>query len=80
MQNQSKRSDNTSGIVGVNWSKSHDAWCVRIGMNGKRIRIGYFYDKNDAIKSRLNAEIKYYGAQQAPQRHLFEQYGVYTTK
>lgn len=76
MQNQSKRSDNTSGITGVNWSKSNDAWCVRIGMNGKRIHIGYFYDKNDAIKSRLNAEVKYYGFQHAPQRHLFEQYGI----
>lgn len=76
MQNQSKRSDNTSGIVGVNWSKSNNAWCVRIGVNGKRIHIGYFYDKTEAIKSRLKAEVKYYGAKHAPQRNLFDQYGI----
>ena len=76
MQNQSKRTDNTSGIVGVSWNKSNNAWCVRIGVNGQRIHIGYFCDKNDAIKSRLNAEIEYYGAEHAPQKHLFEQYGI----
>ncbi len=76
MQNQSKRIDNTSGIVGVNWNKSNNAWCVRIGVNGKRIHIGYFYDKNEAIKSRLCAEVKYYGTKHAPQRHLFKKYGI----
>ena len=32
---------------------------------------------DDAIKARLNAEAKYFG-KFAPQRHLFEQYGINT--
>ena len=37
--------------------------------------LGYFNIKEDAIKTRLEAEAKYYG-EFAPQRHLFEQYGI----
>ena len=44
-------------------------------INYKRIRVYYGNSKNDAIKARLEAEAKYYG-KFAPQRHLFEQYGI----
>jgi hypothetical protein len=37
--------------------------------------LGYFINKDDAIKTRLSAEAKYYG-EFAPQKHLFEEYGV----
>ena len=39
--------------------------------------LGSFSNKDDAIKARLNAEAKYFG-KFAPQRHLFEQYGINT--
>ena len=37
--------------------------------------LGYFNIKEDAIKTRLEAEAKYYG-EFAPQRYLFKQYGI----
>ena len=41
----------------------------------KRIIIGYFYKKEDAIVSRLKAELKYF-QDFAPQKHLFNQYNI----
>ena len=40
-----------------------------------KILITNTLDKNEAIKLRLEAELKYYG-KAAPQRHLFKQYGI----
>lgn len=36
-------------------------WCVRIKKDGKRITIGYFNNKDEAIHARKEAEIKYFG-------------------
>lgn len=75
MINQLKRSDNTSGVSGVNYHTKNNVWVARIGVNEKRIYLGSFADFEDAVKARLNAENKYYG-EFAPQQHLFEQYGI----
>lgn len=74
-QNHSLRKDNTSGVSGINFDKRNGLYVSRIQADNKRIFLGYFENKNDAIIARLNAEIKYYG-EFAPQRHLFEQYGI----
>lgn len=74
-QNHSKRKDNTSGITGVTFNKRMNQWQVCININKKRTHLGYFINKEDAIITRLKAEKKYYG-EFAPQRHLFEQYGI----
>lgn len=75
-RNKSIRSDNTSGVIGVSWNKNKNKWAVRIypEKTGEKF-IGYFTNKEDAIKARLEAEVKYYG-EFAPQRHLFEEYGI----
>ena len=73
--NKSKRTDNTSGIIGVSWNKNRQKWVSYINAGGKRIPLGYFIDKEEAIKSRLIAEQKYHQAF-APQRDLFSQYGI----
>ena len=44
--------------------------------DGKEINLGYFDNIEDAVKARLEGELKYFGAEFAPQRHLFEQYGI----
>ena len=44
-------------------------------VNGKNIYLGVFVNKEDAIKTRLNAEQKYFG-EFAPQQHLYEQYNI----
>ena len=43
-------------------------------MNGKF----YIYDwmEEEAIRTRLKAELKYFGNEFAPQRHLFKKYGI----
>lgn len=51
--------NNTSGVTGV--CKASNKWRAYIGVNEKQIFLGMFDDINDAIKARLNAEIKYFG-------------------
>lgn len=74
--NQTKRSDNTSGIIGVSLYRN-SKWRADISINKKRTCLGYFINKDDAIKARLKAELKYYG-EYAPQKFLFERYGITT--
>lgn len=68
-------STNTSGYTGVYFSKQHNKWVAQICVNDRIIYLGIFKDKNDAIFTRLEAELKHFG-KSAPQRHLFEQYGI----
>jgi hypothetical protein len=74
-RNKNRQTNNSSGIIGVAWHKSKNKWHARIGINKKLKHIGYFENKKDAIKARLQAEKECFG-EFAPQRHLFEQYGI----
>lgn len=73
--NRHLQKHNTSGYIGVSWHKLVQKWQARININKQETVIGYFANKDDAIKARLYAELKYYG-EFAPQKHLFEQYGI----
>lgn len=55
-KNNKKRNDNTSGITGVSFSRRHNLWCAYISNLGKRKHLGWFKEKEEAIKSRKNAE------------------------
>jgi len=59
--NQRKRITNTSGVVGVSWSKSANKWFAHISKNNSRTVLGYFEDFDEACKVRWDAEIEYYG-------------------
>ena len=74
-RNRTISKNNKSGVVGVLWNSRNNNWRVRIMVNKKSIEIGQFLNKEDAIKARLEAEFKYFG-EFAPQKHLFEQYGI----
>lgn len=74
-RNGSIRSTNTSGYIGVVWNKNRQKWVAQITVDYKNICLGYFADKEDAIRARLKGEAKYFG-EFAPQRHLYEQYGI----
>lgn len=65
-----------SGVLGVQKIKKSNKWRVMQPPDDKRKALGYFIDKEEAIMARLQAELEYYGAENAPQRHLFEQYGI----
>lgn len=51
---------NKSGHKGVMWMESRQKWKAYIGFKGKQINLGYFDDKEDAIKARKVAEEKYH--------------------
>lgn len=68
---------NNSGFVGVHFEKTRNKWVASITIDYKQIKLGRFVNKEDAIKTRLRAELKYFGLDFAPQRHLFEEYGIY---
>lgn len=74
-RNKSLSIRNHSGVIGVHYRKDINKWRATIMVNYDIKHLGSFINKTDAIKARLQAEIKYYG-EFAPQKHLFEQYGI----
>jgi hypothetical protein len=52
---------NKSGVVGVCWVESRKKWQANIRFQGKRITLGWFINKADAIKARKTAAAKYFG-------------------
>lgn len=73
--NHSKSIRNTSGVIGVNWNNSENKWIAQLKKEHKVVYYKRFNNKEDAIRARLKAEKEYFG-EFAPQRHLFEQYGL----
>lgn len=59
--NSSMYLNNTSGTKGVSWNKRFQKWMAYIQVDKKRMHLGYFDNKNDAIRARKEAEIKYFG-------------------
>ena len=75
------RKNNNSGVIGVSWNKKRQTWeayikCQELN-NGSHTFLGYYDVLNDAILARLQAEKKYM-KEFAPQKHLFDQYGINT--
>lgn len=52
---------NQSGRKGVCWHKKANKWMAYITLNMKRIYLGLYENKNDAIKAREDAEKEYFG-------------------
>lgn len=74
-QNRSVFKNNNSGVTGVCWMSKSNQWYAYLIKNKERILSQLFNNKEDAIKARLRAEAKYL-KEFAPQKHLFEQYGI----
>lgn len=66
--NCKKRTDNSSGYKNVYFDKSRKIWYTQFQVNGKSKRVGYFKNKEDAIKladirrKELHGEFYNYGA------------------
>ena len=56
-----KRRNSTSGFTGIYRYSAHKKFEVYIGVNGKKIHLGYFNNLKDAVEARWNAETKYWG-------------------
>ena len=59
---------NTSGTKGVSYNKSYNKWEVYIGVDKKRIRLGYFDDLASAIACRREGELKYWNTYKEGER------------
>lgn len=70
-QNISLQKNNKSGITGVYYGKQINKWIANITVDKKVKYLGSYDDINDAIKARVEAEIKYYG-EYSTQSHLIE--------
>lgn len=55
-RNQGKRLNNTSGKQGVYWFNRQNNWRASIYRHGKKVHLGCFAKKSDAIQARLDAE------------------------
>ena len=62
VRNQRIRKDNKSGVKGVYFNSLNKKWVATININNKQKQIGYFKNKNEAIKARKEAVIKHYTA------------------
>lgn len=60
-RNQRISSANTVGLKGVVWNKAKKKYQAGIKVNGKRINLGSFDDKNIAHKAYCEASAKYHG-------------------
>ena len=74
--NRTKQSNNKSGFIGIYWDKQTSMWRSQIKINKKIITLGRYQNIEDAVKTRLYAELKYFGEEFAPQRHLFDEYNI----
>ena len=60
-RNREVRKNSISGINCISFNKEKNKWQIGIGVNGKRIHLGYRYTLEEAIQVRKEAEIKYWG-------------------
>ena len=74
-QNRTLYSNNTSNVMGVSFEMDRHQWRAQLRKDGEHKLNERFNTKEDAIKARLQAEVKYCG-EFAPQKHLFEQYNI----
>lgn len=61
MNKSSPPKDNTSGYVGVWKDKRRNAWIAETRINGRKIHIGQFSDKETAARERDRVVAEYYG-------------------
>jgi hypothetical protein len=73
--NKEMNKPNPFGVMGIYFDITRDKFQPNIMACGSRIWLGRYDKLEDAIFARLTAEKKYFG-EYAPQRHLFEQYGI----
>lgn len=59
--NRGINKNNQSGCKGVHWYKPTNRWVARIGFNGKRVHLGYFVDKDEAVLVYKNKSIELFG-------------------
>lgn len=72
--NRTKKDGCSSKYIGV-W-KDKNKWRAHITIDGCVKSIGRYNTEEEALINRLKAELKYFGPDFAPQRHLFKYYDI----
>lgn len=75
MRNTTLSKNNKSGFTGVTFCKRTNKWQGQICCNRQHFA-KQFKEKEEAVEWRLQKELELFGSDFAPQRHLFEQYGI----
>jgi hypothetical protein len=57
------RSDSKSGVTGVHWLSRDKRWGAEISNAGKRIRLGYFTNFEEAVAVRAKAKTQFHSNQ-----------------
>ncbi len=70
-RNRSLYITNTSGVSGVFFDKQREKWVASITYNSKKIYLGRYDAKEDAVMARLTKEVELY-REFAPQKALLE--------
>lgn len=60
--NSNTRTDNTSGVKGLSWSRSRSKWLARVWFRHKLVLNKYFTDKSAAVQSIKTARVDYHKA------------------
>ena len=60
--NMKLRTDNTTGTKQVTWHPNKKKWQARISVAGKRLSLGYFSTKEEAVDARMKAEKRLHGS------------------
>jgi hypothetical protein len=75
LRNSGINKNNTSGFIGISYDKERKTYNPSITVDCRHINLGRYINIEDALIVRLKAEKKYYG-DFAPQRNLFDKYGI----
>lgn len=59
--NTRTQKNNISGKTGVFWAARDERWVSKIDFEGSQITLGYFMNKDEAVRVREDAEFFYYG-------------------
>ena len=59
-RNKTYTSKSRSGFIGVSFRKNRNKWRAYITINGKQVNLGVYNNFTDAVKTRLEAELKYF--------------------
>lgn len=74
--NRGKAPNKSSNVTGVSWYERDQRWVAELFYGGKKVFRKYFKTEQEAIVARLQEEVKYIDPKFAPNRHLYEEYGI----
>ena len=80
MKNTNLKSNNTSGVKGISYSKEKRKWEAYISYNSKKYNLGRFKKFIDAVWARYIAEIRYgfnkYHQESSAKQYLIDMYNL----